>query len=174
MDWPVRRRWLWGVGGVLVLTVGFLAAVFLLPPPAPYEFLQGRRPVEDDIPESKRKIIARWGQEHIFYTFKGDFDSLIKRAGLEMKAKGFVAHSGRLSGAALVSYELATPSNITAAASRTRKTPSATYPMIRVFGDTRYRRKTPSLGLDPGWVTVQVIDKPHPSLLDRFHDWLGL
>jgi hypothetical protein len=174
MDWPVRRWWLWSLAAAAVLTVGFLAAVFLLPPPAPYEFLQGRRSVEDDIPESKRKIIARWGQEQIFYTFKGDFDSLVKRAGLEMKAKGFVARSVRLSGAALVSYELETRSTITAISLRSRTTPTGMYPMIRVYGDTRYRRQAPSLGLDPGWVTVQIIDKPHPSLLDRFHDWLGL
>jgi hypothetical protein len=77
------RRWLPWIAGSIVLAALALAAVFI-PDPAPFEFLQGRRPLDPS------RYISKLGEGRtMFYHFKADYHVVRAAMMAELPRKGF-------------------------------------------------------------------------------------
>jgi hypothetical protein len=85
----MRRWWLWSIAIGSAVAVLAIATLLLKPLPPPFAFLEDERPVQVLLSPQERRIIEKRQLTQLVYSFMGDFESVTRRAGLELARDGF-------------------------------------------------------------------------------------
>jgi hypothetical protein len=139
----------------LAALVAVVLALMLGGPAAPYRFLEGREalslPSSTDPGASTASI----------YTYKAEFDAVIRAAQPELAAMG---------------YKESTPSAVEFkfAFFIDKGAPSALPRDVSIYGDVGTDARPIYFRRKPGWVTVIVTGRPETGFLERLRAFFGL